>query len=472
MTRLFACIMLVATLFTANAYDHMVNGLCYDINEDGNTVSVVAERRNARPAYTSISGIVNIPRMALIDNRPYTVTRIDNSAFIGCTAITAVVIGDGVTEIDAYAFKGCSNLASVTFGRAVTTIGFGSFYNCRALTAIDLPSAVTVIDQEAFSECSALTSATMPSSLTTIGYGAFAYCSKLETITGGENVVKVGRDALSDTKWFKTQPDGIVYFGKVALGISGNFPETVNIKEGTVSIADYFLHTDYVYNVNFPSTLKEIGSNSFEACRNLNNVTFPAGLEIIGDKAFDNAQKFTEVVIPDNVKTIGGNAFSRNSNLVELIIGKSVTSIGRNAFTSCASLQKIYSYPNPDNVTLGNNAFSYVPTSTCVLHVMNEYLGKYQTANQWKAFMPNIVGDLSENAAVKGDINGDGVVDVDDMNIIINIIVGKANVANFSEVADVNGSGVVDVDDMNIIINIIVGKALATDAANVDGQGK
>lgn len=60
------------------------------------------------------------------------------------------------------------------------------------------------------------------------------------------------------------------------------------------------------------------------------------------------------------------------------------------------------------------------------------------------------------NPAMKGDVNGDGKVDVDDMNAIINIILDVEDAARFDGRADVNGDGKVDVDDMNAIINIML----------------
>ena len=56
---------------------------------------------------------------------------------------------------------------------------------------------------------------------------------------------------------------------------------------------------------------------------------------------------------------------------------------------------------------------------------------------------------------VVGDLDGSGTVDVDDLNIIINMMLGKAEKAL---VADLNADGNVDVDDMNRIINIMLGK--------------
>ncbi len=57
----------------------------------------------------------------------------------------------------------------------------------------------------------------------------------------------------------------------------------------------------------------------------------------------------------------------------------------------------------------------------------------------------------------RGDADGNGVVDIDDINIIINIMVGKAKTDDHPK-ADADGNGVVDIDDLNIAINVIVRK--------------
>ena len=58
----------------------------------------------------------------------------------------------------------------------------------------------------------------------------------------------------------------------------------------------------------------------------------------------------------------------------------------------------------------------------------------------------------------RGDINGDGSVDVTDVNIIVNIILGKDNASNYPGNANVDGQGGIDVSDVNVIVNIMLGK--------------
>lgn len=56
---------------------------------------------------------------------------------------------------------------------------------------------------------------------------------------------------------------------------------------------------------------------------------------------------------------------------------------------------------------------------------------------------------------VLGDVTGDGNVDVSDVNMIINVMLGKVSA---TDSADVDHSGTVDVVDVNMVINIMLGK--------------
>ena len=72
-----------------------------------------------------------------------------------------------------------------------------------------------------------------------------------------------------------------------------------------------------------------------------------------------------------------------------------------------------------------------------------------------------LLAGLSSQAAVLGDVDGNGTVDVADVNAAINVMLGKAENAT----ADVTGDGQVDVADVNILINIIL---KIDNAANYD----
>ena len=62
------------------------------------------------------------------------------------------------------------------------------------------------------------------------------------------------------------------------------------------------------------------------------------------------------------------------------------------------------------------------------------------------------------NQVTPGDIDNSGEVDGNDLNILINIILGKDNAANYDGRANVDGEGNVDGSDVNALINILLGK--------------
>lgn len=90
------------------------------------------------------------------------------------------------------------------------------------------------------------------------------------------------------------------------------------------------------------------------------------------------------------------------------------------------------------------------------LHVLPQYLEAYQTTYPWNEFT-NIVGDLKEEVAITGDVDGSGIVDVEDVNAAINIVLKLKSMNDYPGSADLDGNGIADVEDVNAIINIILG---------------
>jgi arabinogalactan endo-1,4-beta-galactosidase len=68
-------------------------------------------------------------------------------------------------------------------------------------------------------------------------------------------------------------------------------------------------------------------------------------------------------------------------------------------------------------------------------------------------FLALALTTLSANAAVTGDVNGDGSVNISDVNFIINLILE----GEYGTQADLNHDGTVNISDLNTIIGIILG---------------
>ena len=279
------------------------------IPSDGSVTSIGYE------AFSYCTGLTSI-------TIPDSVTSIGDGAFYNCTGLTSVTIGNSVISIDSGAFSGCTGLTSITIPNSVTSIGEDAFRGCNKLTSITIPDSVTSIGAGAFAGCTELTSVTIGNSVTNIGDYAFSRCTGLKNVTIPDSVTSIGDSAFYNTAWYKNQPNGLVYAGKVAYKYKGTMPSNTSIvlREGTLGITDY----------------------AFYGCTGLTSVTIPDSVTSIGYKAFYGCTGLTSVTIPDSVTSIGREAFYGCTGLTSVTIGKGVTSFGSDAFRGCDKLQDIY----------------------------------------------------------------------------------------------------------------------------------
>lgn len=106
--------------------------------------------------------------------------------------------------------------------------------------------------------------------------------------------------------------------------------------------------------------------------------------------------------------------------------------------------------------TLKLNVADDVAVGDYAVKVQN---AKYSlTSGSTSVILPETVSVLTVEDYVKGDANGDGVVDIADAVCIVNHVVGKETPAFVAKAADANGDGVVDIADAVRIVNLVVGK--------------
>ena len=132
-----------------------------------------------------IKGLVNvlkhldvITKLKLEDIEDYYFDFTKSTGFPSCVTR----IPNGVTRIDDTAFWGCTSLVSITIPNGVTSIGAQTFNGCTNLTSITIPDSITDIKRYVFGDCTSLISITIPNSVTAIGEYAFENCTSLKTI--------------------------------------------------------------------------------------------------------------------------------------------------------------------------------------------------------------------------------------------------------------------------------------------------
>jgi hypothetical protein len=79
-------------------------------------------------------------------------------------------------------------------------------------------------------------------------------------------------------------------------------------------------------------------------------------------------------------------------------------------------------------------------------------------SNAGRYALSDAITYVNQGANIPGDVDGNGTVNGTDLNILINIILGKDNADNYGGRANVNGEGGIDGNDLNKLINIILGK--------------
>ena len=291
------------------------------------------------------------------------------NAFDGCDALESITIPDDVLELGSI---GGDNLRAINLGN-IRVLGEGALSNCNLMTEITLPDSLVAIEGAAFSGCTALKSVKGGKNVKTLGYGAFSGCGSLNDLGELEqSVTWTEHDSLAGTGWYYNQPDGPVYFGKVAYCYKGNVPEntTLVIKEGTVAVAGAYItdqmemtphnmanfETPGLVGVVLPESCKLIDYYAFWSCEKLTSIEL-GGAVIIDKMAFNNHGCKT-INLPDSVRYIGNNAFS-SGDIEAVHLNDGLKYLEEGAFFTYG---KGKGMTVPESVTfIGSQAIGYYP---------------------------------------------------------------------------------------------------------------
>ena len=115
---------------------------------------------------------------------------VSDDAFYGCTSLTSIEIPNSVTSIGYSAFKECTSLTSVKIPDKVTNIRGFTFSRCSSLINIEIPNSVTDIGYFAFEGCTSLKNIIIPDSVITIGDRPFEGCSNLTIYCTSDSYAK------------------------------------------------------------------------------------------------------------------------------------------------------------------------------------------------------------------------------------------------------------------------------------------
>lgn len=167
------------------------------------------------------------------------ITAIGDDAFSGKTAITSVVVPEGVLSIGMGAFRDCRKLEQISLPESLTYIGSSAFRDCASLNGITVPAAVREIGSAAFEGCTGLINAGLSEGLERMGHSAFRSCTGLTAVVLPDSLAEIGSDAFRDCTALKSI---IVPGTDMPLLGTGVFEDTalVNVYCGALSDADFW----------------------------------------------------------------------------------------------------------------------------------------------------------------------------------------------------------------------------------------
>lgn len=310
------------------------DGVLFFNGENGNSPAAVAMVPVAKTgSYTIPDGIVELGVEAFKNSK-----------------ITRVVIPASVTRINKSAFEGCTNLTSVVFeaGEAALTIDARAFAGCAKLERIVLPARLAEINLTKYSISG--TTVTVASA-----NNAFDGCTSLTEI----NVVAANKNYKS--------VDGILYSadGKTLLYCPSVKAGDVTVPTGVQIIAPgAFIGANQITSVTLPNTLTYVGECAFFGLsQNLTSVTFKGanlGTGVtVGKYAFRDCVRLNTIELEagSRLVALSEGAFYNCTALTGFEVPASMTSIGKEAFRGCTGITTVSFASNGAVLAFGEGAF-------------------------------------------------------------------------------------------------------------------
>lgn len=451
--------------------------------------------------------VVAIDSMAFMQNTSITkvilpngLKQIGEGAFYECSNLVEVLFPDSIIAIGDYAFANCMNIEKLDLPENLVTIDQYAFAGCISLTSINFPCKLTTIDSYAFLSCVGLTKVTLSSSIETIGENAFDSCIylyKVEnnssfTFTMGSDeyggiakyalvLTQDGKPTIADS--YSVSNDNFLiynlsgskyifaYLGDdevvtLPLKIGGyayglhcfHGSNNVVIPEGVTFLTDYaFANCTSLKSITIPGSIAEVGEDAFYNCQNLKIIYGERGSkgETIANElsvSFIPMYKHESVTITDENKILDSNVLFIVEE-IEIDNIKDITLANKNK-TYDIHFELNSQTVNIDDYVLVKikipNEYNVQTTKVYYLDSNNnKTLLDVTIENGYFVFAYNKLGKfaISDFEVIKGDLNGDGVLDNKDAVLFVRYL-SKESVTIKEELTDVNGDTKVNNKDL------------------------
>ncbi len=471
---------------------------CDDLIDGCEDVHVIFDKRYA--GEMNFNHCEAITEVTFTDRVEYS-----NMAFNNCPNLQSVHIGAGLKFFDSDSFLRCPALK--TFTVAAENENLSSADGCvyskdgkeflrypaaMAADAFTVPDSVERIFRNAFYGAQ-LREVFLPDTLVSVGESVFAYADTLEAI----HIPEIGGNYCTE--------DGVLYDMRYRLLVqypSGKREIEFAVPDWVNAIGIHaFTGNDYLQRITMPDSVKEIydgaftdcqglkyaylpaqidflGRGIFEQCEHLLTATFPEGIDTVPDSMFLGCSSLREITLPETVRNVENNAFDHCSSLWTMDLPETMDSLGWYSFSYCTNLR---TFTVPEGITQIDSTFSYdkaleklfLPASleTIRSNTLTEELPLTDvyyagTQEQWEAVIveennPALDGveihfgctEIEPLAAPTGDLNEDGLCNVQDSIILQMYLIGYPTYMTEQMLydADMAQDGIVDGFDLAVM---------------------
>ena len=389
---------------------------------------------------------------------------IDNEAFAGCSALKTVELPENIITIGDHAFTGCSSLSDITIPDKVSEIGIGAFAACNNMskmrvssynTTYDsrggcnaiiktanntlvagcggsiIPSTIRAIEDEAFKQCLSLKTITLPQNISTIGAYAFAGCTNLTSIY----TLCTTPPAAQSHAFDESHP--IVYVPQNTKTLYEEAEEWRNLiivdaNENTIGCPPISFLRDKggILTVNLNNSESIIGLQF--------KLTLPEGVTIKADDnqnwLIEKSERATDMMLHCTQQSDGTYIIMLMSMSLNMIDGNegSVLTIPIEA---------------DNDIEAGTHEVSLSEITITIIGNNNMITGIYP---------PELSSFITIRDFETGDVNHDHLINVTDVMMTVNHILGNTLGRFHAEDSDIDFNERIDVTDVMLIVKMIL----------------
>ncbi|MBE6705907.1 MAG: hypothetical protein E7583_11640, partial [Ruminococcaceae bacterium] len=352
----------------------------------------------------------------------------------------------GFSEAPWYMYASMIN--KLTIGNKVTTIGNAAFWSCDAIKTVHIGDSLGYIGSLAFNGATAIEKYYVSENNATYSVDNF---SKTK---GEEYGALMSKD--------KTE---LVLYPAGCTKLIYHAPESVE------KVSEWAFAQSKLRAVNLPG-IKAVGMQAFFRCTALTSVVLGKDLEFLGTYSFYGCSALKAISIPSKTTSIGDSTFAYCTSLDQVIIPTSVSTIDANAFNNSANVtiwcytgstahKYAVAYSIPYVIMNGMIRIKAAAVNNLAIvfeNVNNEFVGAVKgieegvlcsevlndllsPAESQKLIVTDESGNEIENTEI-GVKTGYKVKAVDDANNVVQEVLLVVE-------GDVNGDGVVNLADVN-----------------------